>query len=110
MPADGENRARAFYRDVLGFREVEKPAALQPKGGVWFETGNLQVHLGVDNEFIAASKAHVAYLVEDISAIQQRVSHAGYRVVEDDDLPGFGRFYTSDPFGNRVEILAESPR
>jgi catechol 2,3-dioxygenase-like lactoylglutathione lyase family enzyme len=110
MPADGVNRARAFYRDVLGFREVEKPAVLQSKGGVWFETDNLQVHLGVDKAFIPASKAHVAYLVQDLSVIQQRASDAGYPVVEDDDLPGFERFYTSDPFGNRVEILSESSR
>lgn len=108
MPAGGEVQARAFYRDVLGFREVEKPESLKPKGGVWFETGNLQVHLGVDAEFVPAKKAHVAYLVADLGAVRNRVVSAGLPVVEDDDLPGFERFYTSDPFGNRVEILAEN--
>lgn len=106
MPTGGEDRARAFYRDVLGFREVDKPETLKAKGGVWFETGNLRVHFGVDGEFTPARKAHVAYLVADLVAVRARVTGAGFPVVEDDDLPGYERFCTSDPFGNRVEIVA----
>jgi catechol 2,3-dioxygenase-like lactoylglutathione lyase family enzyme len=108
IPAGGEERARAFYRLVLGFREVEKPKMLQPKGGVWFETGNLQLHLGVDTDFAPATKAHVAYLVPTLAAVRERVVNAGFPVIEDEDLPSYARFYTSDPFGNRVEVLAES--
>ena len=106
MPSGGEDRARAFYRDLLGFREVAKPEPLKRKGGVWFETGNLQVHLGVDEAFVPVGKAHVAYLVADVVAVRSRIETAGFPVVDDGDLPGYERFYTSDPFGNRVEVLA----
>lgn len=105
MPVGGEDRARWFYGEVLGLREIEKPDSLRGRGGVWFQSGNLQIHLGVEAEFIPARKAHVGYAVEGIDVVRGRFVEAGIRVIDDDALPGFARFYSADPFGNRVEIL-----
>lgn len=105
MPAGREAEARAFYGDLLGFPEVAKPENLAKRGGCWFETGNLQVHLGVEKDFSPAMKAHVAYEVSDLDAMRARFEATGVAIVEDDELPGYRRFYVADPFGNRVEIL-----
>ncbi len=101
----GEESARRFYGDILGLREVEKPENLRARGGVWFDTGSLQLHLGVDPEFSPATKAHVAYEVADLAAVRERCRAAGHPVREDEPLPGYDRFYVADPFGNRVEVL-----
>lgn len=105
MPAGREDEARAFYGGLLGFREVAKPANLAGRGGCWFSTGNLQIHLGVDKAFEPAMKAHVAYEVDDRGVMRERFEAAGLAIVEDEPLPGYRRFYVADPFGNRVEIL-----
>jgi catechol 2,3-dioxygenase-like lactoylglutathione lyase family enzyme len=101
-PPGCEDDARAFYRDLLGLTEVEKPEPLRGRGGVWFE----QLHVGVEDDFAPARKAHPALRVEDIDALAERLAAAGRRVDWDDALPGVRRFYTADPWGNRVEILA----
>lgn len=105
IPAGGEDRARGFYRDLLGLTEIDKPASLHSLGGVWFSTGTIDLHLGVEANFAPAKKAHVAYQVADLAAVAEAMTHAGFAVIPDDRLPGFDRFYTEDPFGNRVEIL-----
>jgi catechol 2,3-dioxygenase-like lactoylglutathione lyase family enzyme len=105
IPAGGEDAARRFYGGVLGLRELEKPETLRRRGGVWFATGTLQLHLGVDPAFTPATKAHVAFEVNDLDAIRKRCLVAGHDIQEDGDLPGYARFYVDDPFGNRVEIL-----
>lgn len=105
MPAGGEDRARAFYGDLLGLTEVQKPENLRARGGVWFETENLQLHLGVDPRFTSATKAHVAFEVDDLAAIRARCEAAGHPATEDEPLPGFDRVYVDDPFGNRIELL-----
>lgn len=105
IPAGGEDPARAFYGRLLGFTEMDKPANLVARGGCWFETGNLQLHLGVDKDFRPATKAHVAYEVDDLAAMRSRLEEAGVVIVEDEPLPGYERFYVADPFGNRVELL-----
>ncbi len=105
IPADGETRARAFYGTLLGLEEIAKPPHLQRRGGVWFQTGSLQLHLGVDPAFHPAEKAHVAFQVVDLPSVVQRLATAGYVATEDEPLPGFARCYVSDPFGNRTELL-----
>ena len=105
IPAGGEAKARTFYGDVLGLTEVAKPANLRSRGGVWFETTTIQLHLGVDSNFQPARKAHVAFEVVGLSRLRQALEGAGYRTIEDEPLPGYDRFYVSDPFGNRVEVL-----
>jgi catechol 2,3-dioxygenase-like lactoylglutathione lyase family enzyme len=105
MPEGGEADARRFYGNLLGLREIEKPEPLRARGGVWFQSGTLQLHLGIDRDFAPATKAHVAFEVVDLDAMRDRCHTAGHPVREDGDLPGYARFYVDDPFGNRVEIL-----
>ena len=77
--------------------------ATAPTGGVWFEPG---VHLGVERDFAPARKAHPGLRVEDLDAIAARLADAGADVEWDERWPGVRRFYTRDPFGNRLELLA----
>jgi catechol 2,3-dioxygenase-like lactoylglutathione lyase family enzyme len=104
MPAGQEDIAREFYVGVLGLREVAKPDAMQGRGGCWFEAGEARVHLGVESAFVAAAKAHPAFLV-DLDAMVARLAEAGIETKPDEDYPGFRRVYVSDPFGNRIELL-----
>ncbi|MGH3497073.1 MAG: VOC family protein [Nocardioidaceae bacterium] len=104
-PAGGEDAARRFYRDVLGLPEVAKPAALAARGGVWFRDPPVEVHVGVEEGFAPARKAHPAFVVDDIDALAAVVERGGFAVTWDDDFPGHRRFHTADGAGNRVEIL-----
>jgi catechol 2,3-dioxygenase-like lactoylglutathione lyase family enzyme len=105
-PPSGEPAVRRFYGDVVGLGEVAKPPVLAARGGVWFRGDAYELHVGVEADFRPAPKAHPAFAVDDIDAVASRVAAAGYPVDWDDDLPGYRRFYTTDPHGNRVEILA----
>jgi catechol 2,3-dioxygenase-like lactoylglutathione lyase family enzyme len=105
MPEGQEDLGRAFYIDVLGLSESPKPANLAKQGGLWFTSGTLKLHLGVDREFRAAQKAHPGLLVHGIEALAARCMTAGYPVVADDRLEGFKRIFVFDPFGNRIELL-----
>ena len=105
MPANGEEAARAFYAGVLGLSEVEKPASLSGRGGCWFESGSVKVHLGVDADFHAATKAHPAFLVDDVQALEKRALAADATVKRDVPLPGYERIHVFDPFGNRIEFM-----
>jgi catechol 2,3-dioxygenase-like lactoylglutathione lyase family enzyme len=105
MPPGGEDKARSFYRDVLGLPEVRKPSRLAGRGGVWFERGNLKLHLGVEKEFRPARKAHVALIVEQLSVLAARLKAAGFPVIDNDVQPDCLRLYTEDPFENRIELL-----
>lgn len=106
MPEGGEAAARQFYGDLLGLAEVAKPAALAARGGAWFGDVALQVHLGVETPFSPARKAHPAFEVDGLDALAVRLERANFPVRWDDDLPGIRRFYTTDPFGNRIEMLS----
>ena len=105
MPRGGEPKARAFYAGLLEIPEVEKPPALAARGGVWFERGDLRVHLGVEDEFRAARKAHPAFRVSRLPELVRRLRSAGVEVVDDGLMPGHDRVYVTDPFGNRLELL-----
>lgn len=105
IPAGGVDRASAFYAGVLGLTEVAKPQSLAGRGGAWFESAGLRVHLGVETPFAPARKAHPAFAVADLAAAAARLTAAGAPVQPNDDLPGIHRFHTADPFGNRIEIL-----
>lgn len=105
MPPGGEEQAREFYRDLLGIPEIEKPRRLAVRGGCWFEDGDLKIHVGVDQEFRPAKKAHPGLLVDQLRAMVSKLSLAGYSVREDDAMPGFRRAYVDDPFGNRIELM-----
>jgi catechol 2,3-dioxygenase-like lactoylglutathione lyase family enzyme len=105
MPAGREDEARAFYEDALGIPEKAKPAQLAARGGCWFESGALKIHLGVDKAFVPARKAHPAFVVEDLQALVARLGQAGYRITEDQPLEGCERRFVDDPFGNRIELI-----
>ncbi|HTY77403.1 MAG TPA: VOC family protein [Candidatus Bathyarchaeia archaeon] len=104
MPAGREAEARAFYSGLLGIPEVAKPSELAKRGGAWFETGAIKIHLGVEADFRPARKAHPALLVRDLRVLATRLREAGCDVVED-PLEGYFRVYISDPFGNRIELM-----
>lgn len=110
MPAGEEERARAFYGGVLGMDEVDKPPTLAQRGGCWFRAGVVEIHLGVQEPFAPARKAHPGVLVEELDAVEARFREAGIDVRGDGALPGYRRFYVDDCFGNRLEFLeAEWP-
>jgi catechol 2,3-dioxygenase-like lactoylglutathione lyase family enzyme len=105
MPRGGEAAARAFYQDLLGIPEVPKPPNLAKRGGCWFVRDTLKIHLGVEEDFQPARKAHPALLVEDLPGLKSVLEAAGYTPKIDEPLEGFDRFYVDDPFGNRIEFL-----
>jgi catechol 2,3-dioxygenase-like lactoylglutathione lyase family enzyme len=110
MPRGREAEARAFYGDILGLHELTKPANLALRGGVWFELGTQQLHLGVEGDFHPAKKAHPAFLVRDLGALRARLEQAGFKPYEDESLAGYDRFYVADPFGNRLELMEQVTR
>ena len=105
IPVGGEGAARGFYGDLLGLAEALKPAELAKRGGCWFGSGALKVHLGVEEPFRPARKAHIAFKVDDVPALAARAKAGGYEVVQDSELPGHQRVFIFDPFGNRLEFL-----
>jgi catechol 2,3-dioxygenase-like lactoylglutathione lyase family enzyme len=109
MPAEGEGQARAFYGSVLGLTEIPKPEPLAGRGGCWFRSEQgVELHLGVERDFRPARKAHPALLVEGLDALEELLLEAGVEVARDTQLQGHRRFYASDPFGNRLELIEVS--
>jgi catechol 2,3-dioxygenase-like lactoylglutathione lyase family enzyme len=104
-PPGSESALRAFYTGVLGFDEIAKPPVLAGRGGCWFRGHGIELHLGVETDFRPARKAHPGLLVSDLDSWAGRLSGAGYPVRWDGDFPGMRRFYSEDPFGNRLEFL-----
>ena len=100
-----EPASREFYAGVLGLAEIPKPPVLAARGGCWFRGHGIELHLGVEEDFRPARKAHPGLLVTDLDAWAGRLRDAGAQVRFDDDFPGMRRFYTQDPHGNRLEFL-----
>ena len=108
MPPGGEEAARRFYRDLLGMSEETKPAELAARGGCWFRDGAVRLHLGVEADFRAAKKAHPALRVAGFAALVTSLRDGGCVLREDGDFEGAARVYVDDPFGNRIELIADS--
>lgn len=106
-PPGSEQRLREFYGDLLDLTEVPKPPALAARGGAWFRGPGIELHLGIEEDFRPARKAHPGILVDDLSALAERLGAAGADVRFDALLPGFRRFYADDPVGNRLEFLQQ---
>jgi catechol 2,3-dioxygenase-like lactoylglutathione lyase family enzyme len=104
-PPGSEDRLRQFYGAVLGLPEVAKPPVLAARGGVWFRSAHVELHLGVEENFRPARKAHPGLLVDGIDALADRVGSYGVEVHWDDSFPGYRRCYVDDPVGNRIELL-----
>lgn len=105
MPAGMEDQTRAFYAGLLGMQEIEKPAELKKRGGCWFASGSVQIHLGVDPEFRPARKAHPALLCADYDGLVARLKNAGFDAKDDVSIPEVRRCHIFDPFGNRIELI-----
>src|SRR4051812_40128802 len=105
MPRGEEPAARQFYGELLGLPELPKPANLAKRGGVWFAAGSHQLHLGVEQPFAPAKRAHPALVIRDLAEMRERLTQAGIATRDDEPLPGYDRFYADDPFGNRLEFL-----
>lgn len=106
-PPGCESAAREFYGGLLGLEEIEKPEALRPRGGCWFRVGSRQLHIGVEEPFVPAKKAHPAFAVSDIDQLFERLTAAGIECQWDDVLVDVRRFYATDPWGNRLEFIAD---
>ncbi|PLR77357.1 glyoxalase [Bacillus sp. V3-13] len=104
-PRGSEEMARRFFGEILGLKEIEKPVALKNRGGVWFGFGSYQLHIGIEEPFSPAKKAHPAFTVNNIHSLKQHLSENNVSFTEDDHLPGATRIFINDPFGNRIEIL-----
>ena len=111
IPKGAEPQARAFYCDVLGLPEVEKPASLKGRGGFWIKVGDRAVHIGTeDGVDRAKSKAHVAYEVIDVAAWRAKLRSVGIEPLDSIPLEGYDRFEARDPFGNRIEFIQRLSR
>jgi catechol 2,3-dioxygenase-like lactoylglutathione lyase family enzyme len=106
MPASGEDKARRFFADLLGMIEVPKPPALAKRGGCWFRSGKVELHLGVEQDFRPAIKAHPALICHDYDALITKLKAANVTVKEDSEIPETRRSHIRDPFGNRIELIA----
>jgi catechol 2,3-dioxygenase-like lactoylglutathione lyase family enzyme len=106
IPAGGESIARTFYVEALGFDEVPKPDELAKRGGAWFRSGDVALHVGVDEAFAPAKKAHPALRCADYQKLLERLEFYGIAVTPDPLLfNGRPHCYISDPFGNRLELI-----
>ena len=106
IPKESESIARKFYSGVLGLIEIEKPEPLKPSGGVWYKAGNIELHLGVEENFTAGKKkAHPAFVVEGLNRIKVHLLQNGVDIKEEIQIEGRRRFSFYDPFGNRIEFM-----
>jgi catechol 2,3-dioxygenase-like lactoylglutathione lyase family enzyme len=103
-PPGCEAAARAFYGELLGLEELAKPEPLRARGGCWFRVGGQELHVGVEEPFAPARKAHPGLVVTDLAALEARLRAAGYEPRADDSLAGAVRSHVDDPFGNRLEL------
>ena len=109
-PAGCEAAARRFFGEIVGLAEIQKPEPLRARGGAWFALGERQLHVGVEADFEPARKAHVALRLgaADLDVLAARLTSADFPVTWDDSLPGERRFYSEDPWGNRIEFLTRA--
>jgi catechol 2,3-dioxygenase-like lactoylglutathione lyase family enzyme len=106
MPAGREEEAESFYAGILGFTRLPKPEPMASRGGCWFSTGPVAIHLGVEADFRPAQKAHPALIVRDLPALETALAEAGVPVRPNQDQPEGAGCYVDDPFGNRIELIA----
>lgn len=106
IPQGAEERGRHFYRSVLGLTEIKKPASLRGRGGFWLQVGNQQVHVGTEDDVDRqATKAHLAYEVDDVEAWREKLLRQGVELLDSVPILGYKRFEFRDPFGNRIEFI-----
>ena len=109
-PRGCEDDARSFYGGLLGMVELRKPEAIRARGGCWFAAGAQELHVGVEEPFAPARKAHPGLLVSDLEAVRGRLAGAGVVFSDDAKIDGVERLFVDDPFGNRLELRAAAAR
>ncbi|HMS65878.1 MAG TPA: glyoxalase [Ignavibacteria bacterium] len=107
IPKGKEDEARKFYSEILSLNEIEKPDALKPNGGLWYQSGDIQLHIGVEDEIIN-SKRHPAFEVEELNSVKEYLISKNTEIKEEIPVPGINRFSFRDPFGNRIEFLEKT--
>jgi catechol 2,3-dioxygenase-like lactoylglutathione lyase family enzyme len=105
IPSDSEDRCDEFYVGLLLFTTLEKPPILAARGGRWYQRDEAVLHLGVEEPFLPAKKAHPAFSIDDYDGVIVRLKHAGVTVRLDDSIPGVRRCHVDDPVGNRIELV-----
>lgn len=106
IPTGEEEKAREFYCEFLGLREIPKPESLKGRGGFWMELNGFQIHVGTENDFDRTkTKAHLAYEVENLESWREKLRAHGTEILDGVKIPNYERFEFRDPFGNRVEFL-----
>jgi hypothetical protein len=106
IPRGSEDGCRRFYVETLGFTEVPKPPGLAVRGGMWLRADGVEIHLGVEDDFRPAKKAHPAFLVKNFDALVARLGSSGVEIRWDESIPDTRRFHASDNVGNRLEFIA----
>lgn len=108
IPKGAEEEGQAFYCNVLGLEEIEKPETLKPNGGFWLKAGDFEIHVGVEDGFNRLkTKAHIAYQVKDITLWKEKLKQHNIEILTSIPIPGYERFEFRDPFGNRVEMIQQ---
>ena len=102
IPVGGEDVARAFFVDVFGLTETPKPAVMAVRGGAWFESGNVRVHVGAEADFVPARKAHPAITMRGLRSF---IDSTGLEATWNTEIEGLVRCHVADPFGNRIELV-----
>lgn len=110
IPKGGESEARVFFGELLCLKELPKPQEIVARGGCWFATAEQQIHVGVEADFQPAKKAHVALNTTGLDELRACLERAGYEIYDDSDVDGRKRFFTHDPFGNRIEFMDRTAR
>lgn len=105
IPVGSEDEARGFWIDLVGFNEIPKPEPMADRGGLWIRDGEAEIHIGVEEPFSPARKAHPGIVMDDLAALEERIGWAGYEMHPDADIDGMRRFHVFDPFGNRIEFM-----
>lgn len=104
-PPNSEEQARQFYGELLGMKEIPKPENLKGRGGCWFQCGAQEVHIGIQETFTPAKKAHPGFTVNALQQLKSRLEAAHCTISDEPPIAGRARFFTHDPFGNRIEFL-----
>lgn len=108
IPSGLEKEGKRFYCEILGLKEIKKPESLRGRGGFWLQVGAAEVHVGTEDGFDRlTTKAHLAYLVADLSYWKTVLANNQIEIITGIPIPGYDRFEFRDPFGNRVELIQQ---
>jgi len=108
VPPELEQATKEFYGSVLGLKQVPKPAASR-QSGAWYQIGENQLHLSVDDEPRSMNSRHVCFAVDDLAAAEKKFRDAGVEIIPDPrPISGTRRFYVRDPGGNQLEIVQQT--